>query len=439
MSTHQPVQKIGSSWALLPDGWHQNVCIDIDEAGTITSLSSWSDSPVDLELPLAIPGMINVHSHAFQRRLLGRTQRFQKPNDDFWSWRTVMYADVDRLTPSEQFQVCESLFQELVNHGYTTVCEFHYAHGAQDKNNAEIPFLMSEAVINASRSAGIRMLLLPVLYQLGGFGDRPATREQRSFVLETDVFLGLMDHLKEIYPSDRLVSFGYAPHSLRAVGYDSFKKLLKHRARTSPTAPIHIHVSEQVREVNECVLGRGTTPIEWIFANFKPDPTWCFIHATHASKTELNKMAQSGVTVGLCPTTEGDLGDGTFAHADFLALRGHIAIGSDSNVCVSPSEELRLIDYQARMLSRKRNAFKLDGSIGSGTFLYQTALEGGRRASGLPVGRIEIGSKADLVSLNTQHPLSSGKSPDEVLNTFVYGGGKDLIDRVMVAGRIVNR
>ena len=439
MSTSMPFQTIGAQWALLPDGWHQNICIELDQSGTIVGLSSLGDQQTDIVLEVTVPGMINVHSHAFQRRLLGRTQRFGKPNDDFWSWRTAMYADVDRLTPQDQLEVSSSLFQELVNHGYTTVCEFHYAHGVQDKNSAEIPFLMSEAVINASQSVGIRLLLLPVLYQLGGFGERPPSREQRSFVMETEVFLGLMDHLKEIYPDNPLVSFGYAPHSLRAVEYDAIAALLEHREQTFPDSAVHIHVSEQVREVNESVLGRGTTPIDWLFSNFSPDDKWCFIHATHATKGELKKIVQAQVTIGLCPTTEGDLGDGTFPHAEFLAAGGRLAIGSDSNVCVAPTEELRLIDYQARMASRKRNAFKLDGSVGSGTYLYQTALEGGRRASGLAVGRIEVGSKADLVELTQNHPLTTGKSPDEILNTFVYGGTKELIDRVVINGSIVNR
>ena len=437
MSSFRPYKTIGANWALLPDGWHQSIRIVVDESGLISEVGSLSDGPTDLSLNIVIPGMVNIHSHAFQRKLAGRTQRFSKPGDDFWSWRTSMYADVLELTPVGQFEVASSLFSEFLSNGYTTVCEFQYAHGAVDKENAEIPALMSEALIRAGVKCGIRTLILPVLYQQAGFGSRPATSEQRSFVLNTNVFLGLMDHLLESYSNEPLVSFGYAPHSLRAVEFDAFRDLMDHRKANAPMSPVHIHVSEQVREVNECMLSTGLRPIEWLFRHFKPDSKWCMIHSTHTTKEERDSIIAANVTVGLCPTTEGDLGDGAFPLADFLSKGGQFAIGTDSNVCVSPSEELKFVDYQARILARKRNAFQFGGQVGSGTQLYQKALEGGRSATSLPVGRIEVGSHGDIVELRADHPLSENKSADETLNTYIYSAGKDLIGKVLIGGKMV--
>jgi len=437
MTQSNDIVSIGAHWALLPDGWHQSIRVEVDASGVITKRGSLSEGPVSTMVDIMIPGMINVHSHAFQRKLVGRTQRFTKPLDDFWSWRTKMYADVDGLTPAGQKDIAQELFSDLLRNGYTTVCEFQYAHGAVDRKNAEIPALMSDAIVKATKDTGIRTVLLPVLYQQGGFGKRPSSSDQRSFVLDTPVYLGLMDHLFETYSDHPNLSIGYAPHSLRAVEFEALQHLLDHRKATAPNAPVHIHVSEQAREVNECKLWLGLRPIEWLLDNFSPDERWCFIHSTHATDDELSAIIESNVTVGLCPTTEGDLGDGAFPFADFLAKGGSFGIGSDSNVCVSPSEELRFLDYQARILSRKRNAFQFDGQVGSGTRLYQLALEGGRKASAQAVGRIEVGSMADFVELKEGHPLSQNRSPDEILNAYVYSASKDLIGQVFVSGKRV--
>ncbi len=437
MTSSRPVTTIGANWALLPDGWHQNVRIGVDAGGYVSSLGSTADGPVDQSAHVVIPGMVNIHSHAFQRKLVGRTQRFTKPGDDFWSWRTKMYADVAELTPSGQFECAASLYAEMLQNGYTTVAEFQYAHGATSRRDLENPALMSEALIQASIATGMRTLLLPVLYQQAGFGNQPASKDQKPFVLDTDIFLGLVDHLTKATKAEPLISIGYAPHSLRAVAYDALKAVLDHRVSNAPASPVHIHVSEQVREVTECMLGTGMRPIEWLFSHFNVDSKWCLIHSTHATQAELEAIIQAKATVGLCPTTEGDLGDGAFPCAEFLKKGGQFAIGTDSNVCVSPSEELRFIDYQARILSRKRNAFQFDGQYSAATRLYQKALEGGRMATSLPVGRIEIGSCADFVELREDHHLCQNKSADEVLTTYVYSAGKDLVGKVFVSGILV--
>lgn len=430
---------IRANWALLTDGWHQSVCFCIDDRGKITSVESFTgaDREGTIDIDIAIPGMINAHSHAFQRNLTGRTQRFTEPEDDFWSWRTHMYRNAGQLTPAIQSRVVTSLYSELIQNGYTSVCEFQYAHGTVERSNAEIPALMSGAIADSGLAVGIRTQVLPVLYQNGGFGNRPAGSEQRSFILDTAVYLGLIDHLSETYDTEETISIGYAPHSLRAVGYDSLQAILDHRTQFAPEAPFHIHVSEQVREVNECTLGTGLSPIEWLFKNFNPDEHWCLIHATHASRSEIEQIIDSGIPVCLCPSTEADLGDGLFPFADFISRGGLFSIGSDSNVCVSPTQEIRYLDYQSRLSIRRRNAFHFDGRIGIGTRLYQSALEGGRKASSLPVGRLEVDCYADIVELTSEHFLSESRSADEIMSAYVYGGGKELIKRVFVGGKEV--
>ena len=433
-------QIIRAEWALLPDGWHQSVQLKIDSRGKIEQIESaaqegnHSDAP-HVQLDIVVPGMINTHSHAFQRAMVGKTQRFSKPGDDFWSWRKEMYKEANELTPSSQENISSGLFDEMIANGYTTVCEFQYAHGAINKDNAEIPALMSEALIQSARNANIRMLLLPVLYQQAGFANRPPELQQRPFILNTPVYLGLMEHLQELISEYDTISLGYAPHSLRAVGYDALTDILDHRQSADPESPVHIHISEQIREVNECSLSTGKTPIEWLLDTAEVDERWCLIHATHGTADELSEVRNRRAVVGLCPTTEADLGDGHFPFASHLENSGLFSIGSDSNVCVSPCEEVRLIDYQCRLSRRKRNALRFDTRMGAGTQLYLRALEGGRAASGKPVGRIEAGSFADLVSLNSDHVLARDRSPDEIMNAYIYSGGSSMIDAVLVGGK----
>jgi len=255
---------LSAEWMLLPDGWHQHMQLSVDQSGLICEIGPASSSP---DLSICIPGMVNLHSHAFQRRLVGRAQRFTRPEDDFWSWRAKMYSEATALTPKTQFAGARDLYSDMLSHGYTTVCEFHYTHGATQMDHAEIPILMAEAMLRASEETGMRMLLLPVLYQQAGFGERPLAPEQRSFGLDTNVYLRMIDHLREESPRSSLQEIGYAPHSLRAVGLDAMRDVLDHRADTVPQAPLHIHIAEQVREVNECILAHRKRPVEWIFGH----------------------------------------------------------------------------------------------------------------------------------------------------------------------------
>jgi len=420
-----------AAWALLPDGWHQNMSVRVSADGRIEDVSPATES---LNCDILVPGMINAHSHAFQRGLLGRTQRFQKPEDDFWSWRTQMYKQAGLLTPDSQEAIAFQAFSEMVRRGYTTVCEFHYTHGAVRTDHGEMPVLMSEAVLRAAARARIRILHMPVCYQRAGFGRSAIRPEQRPFGLDTDVYLRVIEHLVRESRLSSSQSVGYAPHSLRAVGLDTLRDIKDHRDAFLPEAPIHVHVAEQVREVNECMLSTRKRPVEYLIDAVGIDATWCLVHATHMTSTERERLVATDATVCLCPTTEGDLGDGFFPLAEFMQEGGSWAIGSDSNVCIDPAEEIRMLDWQQRLAGRKRNPFRFGGAVSASTRLYQHALEGGRSASRLPVGRIETGSMADFIELDGSQDMVAGCSPDEVLAAWTYSSHASLLRKVVVGG-----
>ena len=431
LPANSPGTIFNAEWVLLPDGWHQRMAIHVGSDGMIDTVVPSQDHS---DLDVVIPGMVNAHSHAFQRGLLGRTQRFQRPEDDFWSWRTGMYRAAEDLTPERQEAIAFRAFQDMLRAGYTSVCEFHYTHGAVRMDHGEIPVLMAEAVLRAADRAGIRIRLLPVCYQHAGFGQAALHPRQRSFGLDTSVYLSLIEHLTEESGLTSMQDIGYAPHSLRAVGLDTLRSITDHRDSHLPGAPIHIHVAEQVREVNECVLSTRKRPVEYMLDAVGIDESWCLVHATHMTDAERQGVVDSRATICLCPTTEGDLGDGFFPLADYVREGGQWAIGSDSNVCIDPAEELRMLDWQQRLHQRRRNPFRFDGSLAASTRLYQAALEGGRAASGLTAGRIAVGHVADFVELRRASEWTSDLSPDELLAAWMYSGHGSLMGSVITNG-----
>ena len=310
---------------LLPDGWATDVAIYWDKQGVISDIQS---SHVDSELPEAqgpvVPGMVNVHSHAFQRTIVGRTHSFTSPTDDFWTWRDVMYQHLSTIGPQEMEQIATELYGEMTRAGYTSVCEFHYVHCDPDGNLYADPDAMSVAILNAAETAGIGLTLLPVFYEFGGFGEKALEQHQNRFVLSLGDYCDLIVRLLDRTKGNPSLTIGYAPHSLRAVNARGIHQLLDHRNTNAPASPVHIHVAEQVREVEECMAVLGKRPIEYLFDKAAVDEHWCLIHATHASRDELSLVASSGATIGLCPTTEADLGDGVFPLSDFLELGGSV-------------------------------------------------------------------------------------------------------------------
>lgn len=419
--------------AWLPSGWRRNVVISIDPSGDIVDVSP--DDVVTTARPVngaAIPGMPNVHSHAFQRAMAGLAERRNSHDDSFWSWREAMYQLAGRMTPELLNAVAAQLYADMLKAGYTSVCEFHYLHNQRDGRPHENPTAMCQALIDAASNAGVGLTLLPALYQTSDFGGAPPSDRQRPFVLSTDAFLALWERLRADAAHTAQLEIGVAVHSLRAAPPQALAEVLEH-TRSSKT--VHMHIAEQEGEVEAARRSLQQRPLEWLMANACVNDRWCLVHATHAGLEELSALAATGAVVGLCPTTEANLGDGVFSLQPWLAAGGAFAIGSDSHVTLSPCEELRWLEYQARLARGKRNVLASDAQPSSGALLWRAACEGGARASGRFIGTLQVGARADIVVLDLNAPLFCGRSDDAIIDTFVFAGGAELVRDVMVAGR----
>ncbi|HSK38423.1 MAG TPA: formimidoylglutamate deiminase [Arenibaculum sp.] len=419
--------------ALTPDGWLRDVRIAVGADGTIESLVPGADAAGAERLAgPVVPGMVNLHSHAFQRVMAGMAERLGNAEDDFWTWRRTMYAVVERLGPDEMEAVARHLYVELLKSGYTTVAEFHYVHHAADGHPYDDPAELSARIIAAAADTGIGLTLLPVLYAHGGFGGLAVTEAQRRFANGVEDFLKLRARI----PAPRIGCVGSAFHSLRAVTPDEMEAALR---GLPDGVPLHIHVAEQEREVADCLAWSGLRPIRWLFEHMPVDGRWCLVHATHADPDELAAMAASGAVVGLCPTTEANLGDGIFPATGYVRLRGAFGIGSDSHVCVDPAEELRWLEYGQRLVERRRNRLADAARPSIGAFLHHAACMGGARASGQPVGALAPGRRADLVVLDGAHALLRECPDGAVLDRWLFAGSARLVRDVMVAGDWVVR
>ena len=381
---------------------------------------------------LTLPGLPNIHSHAFQRAMAGLAERQGDPQgdpqDSFWTWREQMYRFASRITPESLRDIAAQLYVEMLEAGYTSVCEFHYLHHRVDGQPHADPAAMSHALIAAAREAGIRLTLLPVLYMHGGFDGRPLAARQRRFGHALDAFVALVQSLRA--QQDARLRIGIALHSLRAVPPDAMRSLL-----ASPVAdgPVHIHVAEQVAEVDECIARRGARPVQWLLDNTAVDARWTLVHATHLDKAEVQGIADSGAVVALCPTTEANLGDGLFPLREFLDAGGRIGIGSDSNVSVSPVEELRWLEYGQRLAARKRNIAASPGMPSVGESLLVRAVAGGRQSMD------QDGQDADTVTLDADAPALVGVTDNDLHDRFVFAGNRSLVREVRVGGEVVVR
>jgi formimidoylglutamate deiminase len=372
-----------------------------------------------------LPGMANLHSHAFQRAMAGLAEVRGAQDDDFWSWRSLMYRFVERLDPEQAQAIALQLYIEMLKQGYTAVAEFHYVHRPAD-------MLMRH--VAAARDSGIAITLVPSVYLWAGFGRRPLEPRQKRFACGVDEALACLERLR---PSlDAELRLGVSPHSLRAVDAVSLKELI----HSLPGGlPIHIHAAEQAREVEACTAARGKRPVEWLLANFELDGRWCLVHATHLSPEETTALAASGAVAGLCPSTEANLGDGVFPLLAYRAAGGRYGIGGDSHVSRNPAEELRLLEYGQRLITRKRNLVVSETSHSVGTTLWREAAAGGAQALGRRMGALAPGMRADLVVLDAEHVDLAGRGGDAIANALVFGGAADLVRDVMVAGRWVVR
>jgi formimidoylglutamate deiminase len=422
--------------ALLPQGWAENVRFDVDSTGTISGLSTGTPADGAERLPgVVVPGMIDLHSHAFQRAMAGLAERAGPKGDNFWSWRDIMYRFIARLGPDDVEAIAAQLYVELLKHGYTNVVEFHYLHndptGGPYENRAEL----AERILAAAGAAGIGLTLLPVLYQTSQFGGVAPTEGQRRFILKSDEFLAMVDKLVHRHRRDRQTRVGIAPHSLRAVPPDSLKAVVEGLTALDATAPIHIHAAEQLKEVQDCQTWSKLRPVEWLLEKAKIDARWCLIHATHMTDRETEGLAKSGAVAGLCPTTEANLGDGLFPLPAYLAAGGRFGIGSDSNVTTSPVEELRWLEYAQRLAARARNLTETRVGEATGANLFKRALAGGTQAAGRKVGALAAGHRADFVVLDSEHAVLFGRSGDTLLDSWIFSGNVTPVRDVIVGGQ----
>jgi len=415
--------------ALLPEGWRQDVLVEIREGRIGKVLVDARPRAEDERHAIGLPGMPNLHSHAFQRAMAGMAEHGSVGPDDFWTWREAMYRVALTVTPEDVEAIAAQLYVEMLEAGFTRVGEFHYLH--HDAAGLPYPDIaeMANRVLAAASAAGIGMTLLPVFYAHGDFGGAPPTGGQRRFICDIDGFAKLFEASRDAALRLEGGSIGIAPHSLRAVAPEEFSVLLA----LFPTGPVHIHAAEQVREVEACVAWSGKRPVEWLLANVPLDPRWCLIHATHMTDAETDALAASGATVGLCPITEANLGDGLFNGRRFLRSGGHFGIGSDSNVLIDVAAELRQLEYAQRLRDRARN--RLDGDDKStARTIVDEAVEGGARALGCSPAGIVAGASADIVSLDPDHIILEGRRGDRILDAWIFAARQSAIDSVWVRG-----
>lgn len=423
--------------ALLPGGWAHGVRLTCRD-GLIRSVQPEVEpGEGDERHAIGAPGLPNLHSHAFQRAIAGLTERRGPAEDSFWTWREIMYRFVERIDPDQLEAITALAFAEMLEAGFTRVGEFHYLH--QDKSG--LPFAdpgeLAGRVAAAAAQTGIALTLLPVFYAHGGFGAAEPSARQRRFVTDLERFARIMESSRKSAASLGSGIVGVAPHSLRAVTPQELPDVVALAAG----GPIHIHVAEQMREVEECIAWCGQRPIERLFEATAIDARWCLVHATHATAEELERIAAAGAVVGLCPLTEASLGDGVFPAVEYRGRGGLFGIGSDSNVLLDAGAELRVLEYSQRLTRRTRNVLAGESGHSTGRSLFDAVLEGGARAvggsgTGMRVGLVPE-APLDLVSLNADHPALIERREDEILDSWIFAAGRDVIDCVWRAGEKV--
>ncbi len=439
--------------ALLPGGWQQDMVFSVDSTGRIDSVRRFTATPHEWPGAIehvggyAIPGMPNAHSHAFQRAMAGAAEQRQSGQDSFWGWRELMYELANTLDAESLETVASQAFVEMLDAGYTSVAEFHYLHRELDGSRAHEVTATARALARAADAAGIGLCIVPAAYRSSDFGDAPLRNEQRRFDADAEWIASQVDACLCEFANNPALSCAVAIHSLRAFSLSSIRDLARNVRRTRPTLPIHIHIAEQQAEVDSCLAHTGQRPVEHLLDSGIVDAHWCLVHATHANQAEIEGMASLGCAVCLCPTTEANLGDGEFDTREFLQRRGVLCIGSDSQVCIDPTEELRWLEYQQRLRTQRRVVLaphraakresRGDGQTKEslGESLWQRACSGGAAALGMPIGELRSGARADLVVLDAGHPSIAGAEPGQALDALIFAGARAAIRDVMVAGR----
>lgn len=421
---------IHAETALLPTGWASNVRLEIADGKVMSVTPDMEALADDQRHAVIVPAMPNLHSHAFQRAMAGMVERRGATQESFWSWRTLMYRFALSMTPEQVEAVAAQLYMEMLETGFGRVGEFHYLHHDKDGGHYDNIAELAERIAAAASQTGISLTLLPVLYAHSGFGGQPPVDGQRRFINSTDSFSQLLEGCRRAVSGLPDSVVGVAPHSLRAVTPEE----LIFAAQLAPDAPLHVHIAEQMKEVEDCIAWSGMRPVDWLLDNADVTNRWCLIHATHMTEAETRGVAERGAIAGLCPITEANLGDGTFSAVEFLKHGGAFGIGSDSNVLIGVGEELRQLEYSQRLAHRARNVIApANGS--TGRTLFDGALAGGASALGTKAG-IAVGNAADFCSLNVDAaPYLQG---DDILDGWIFGNLVRPCD-VWIGGKAVVR
>ncbi len=427
------MQVIWAEKALTSDGWARDVRIETDADGLILSVTP--NVPREGQcVGILLPAPANLHSHAFQRAMAGMSEaRGPKGSDNFWTWREIMYRFVDALTPDDVAAIAAFAQMEMLEAGYAACCEFHYLHHQKGGEPYDNPAEMAVAIGAGATVSGIGLTLLPVLYQYGGCDGRALTGGQMRFGNTLEQYAKLFEASeKMIGEAGNSARIGAAPHSLRATD----KAGIALARQLAGDGPLHIHLAEQTGEVEELLEHRGARPVAWLYESFDVDARWCLIHLTHMTDEETRCVARSGAVAGLCPVTEANLGDGIFNGQIYIEAGGIFGIGSDSNIRISLSEELRALEYSQRLRERQRNVLASE-SASTGRVLFESAVRGGARAAGRKSGLIEVGYLADLMALDTAAPDLEGKTDDAWLDSYIFAGSDAMVSDVWSGGRHV--
>jgi formiminoglutamate deiminase len=414
----------------LVDRWARDVRVSIKDGVIIDVEVGARPDGARRVAGAALPGLPNLHCHAFQRAIAGRAERRGSGDDSFWTWRDMMYRFVGRLSPDDVQAIAAYAYLEMLERGFTAVGEFHYLH--HDPSGLPYADLGETAsrIAAAVAETGIGLTLLPAFYAHGGFGGAAPTPGQRRFLNSPDRFLQLLDRSREILAALPTATLGVAPHSLRAVTAESLRVVLE----ATTTEPIHMHAAEQTKEVDDCLSWSGRRPVEWLLDHMGVDSRWCLIHATHMTGNETQRLAQSGAVAGLCPLTEASLGDGIFNGADYLAAGGRFGVGTDSNIEIAAAGELRQLEYSQRLRDHARNVLTRARGESTGERILKETLAGGAQALARPIGAIEVGRRADIVVLDPEWTELEVSHSDHLIDSWIFAPRPSAVRTVYIGG-----
>lgn len=431
----QPLTWLWFEQALLDAGWSGSVRLGLRDGLIRHIQTDVNPEPGDQVHATGLPGLSNLHSHAFQRGMAGLAEVRGTSRDSFWSWRETMYRFVDRLRPDEVAAIAAMAFAEMLEGGFTRVAEFHYLHHDPDGRAYDSLAEMAEAVASAAAQTGIGLTLLPVLYAHSGFGGAAPAEAQRRFINDLDGFQRLLTASERALSPLPDAILGVAPHSLRAVTPDELRAVVQ-----MTTGPVHIHIAEQVREVEDCLAWSGTRPVDLLFDTVEVDRRWCLVHATHMTSSEVQRLAASGAVAGLCPITEANLGDGVFPGTAYLEAGGAWGLGSDSNVLIDAAQELRMLEYSQRLTERSRNVMADPAGGSTGGAMFRAALAGGAQAAGASQSPcLAVGRVADVVALARPYGADAAPVGDAALDQWIFAARDRPVDAVWRRGEQVVR